>query len=76
MYTKQSADQIAASNQFFSYRRGWVDGAKSTAMSKVDTSQAYSVGYTHGWESRKIAMAKAADTYGYKQSIIRAEGNL
>lgn len=71
-YVKETEEELEARNNYYSYRRGWIDAAKATSMSDVDTSPAYIEGYNHGYKARHEAMLKAKHFYGAKLSEIRA----
>jgi hypothetical protein len=70
-YHPQTHGEITSCNEFYSYRRGWTDGAKATAMSKLDTSEEYKRGYSDGHKARNAALHTATERIGYDQRIIR-----
>lgn len=76
----KSQDEIDASNQYASFMKGWVDGARVTATHTLfteHTSQlirdAYNAGYTAGRAARNKAAEDASRTYGYTPSVLRLQ---
>ena len=80
-------EESKAYSNWHMYRRGWSDGSFGRAMDpnrwKPKTKAAqeakpnpelvaeYECGYTDGYTARKEALQKAAESYGYKPSILR-----
>lgn len=63
--------QTEIDDSFYSYRRGWVDGAKAASKSALDTTPDYSVGYNDGSVARHAALKKAAEARDYVPNILR-----
>lgn len=70
--------EIDAANQYKSYRKGWVEGARTTAMDPLAAQHenvlirnAYNLGYKHGQVARDEAGRFASDKYGYEPQILR-----
>lgn len=72
-YSKETQKQIDAKNNYYSYRRGWCDGAGARSMCKDDCTEHYERGYTDGYKARHEAMHAANERYGADLSIIRCE---
>lgn len=77
----KTREQINAANLHASYMRGWVDGAKVTAMraefdshANVGMRQAYHVGYHDGRSARGLASTAASSRYGHWPEILRLQG--
>lgn len=60
-----------AMNNYYSYRRGWIDAAMGASMSDVDTSPAYIDGYNNGYKARMKALIIANEKYKAGLLIIR-----
>lgn len=71
--------RLAAANQHASYMRGWVDGAKVSAMRPELIERpageplrvAYERGYGSGRDARSIASQNATNIYGHQPQILR-----
>lgn len=69
---------IDASNQYGSYRKGWIAGARTTAMDPVFTHHenslirdAYNLGYHDGQLARDDASRFAAEKYNHTVNFLR-----
>jgi len=74
--------EINAANQHASYIRGWIDGAKISALRpefmERDKGEllrlAYELGYSDGRAAQSSASHHATDLYGHEPEILRLQG--
>lgn len=78
MHTSQTQAEIDAADKYHTWVRGWIDGThasvkRETCAKHPTLGPTYEDGYAAGRKSRAETLAMAAQHFGHKPRILRAE---